>query len=174
MNNKLLWLPLVLFLLLAGFLFKGLFEDPRELESVLVGKPLPPFELRDLYQPDVVYAPESLQGKPFLLNVWAAWCPTCYAEHSFLNKLAAQGVRIVGLNYKDDRQKAINWLNELKDPYQMSLSDPDGMLGMDLGVYGAPETFFVDSQGMIHYRHVGDVNPQNWQQQLQAIYEGMQ
>jgi cytochrome c biogenesis protein CcmG/thiol:disulfide interchange protein DsbE len=86
------------------------------------------------------------QGKPVLLNVWATWCPTCRAEHQYLNQLSAQGVRVVGLNYKDDRQKAIVWLKELGNPYSLSLFDGDGMLGLDLGVYGAPETFLIDGK----------------------------
>ncbi|MCK8211824.1 DsbE family thiol:disulfide interchange protein, partial [Erwinia amylovora] len=91
-------------------------------------------------------------GKPLLLNLWATWSPTCHAEHQFLNSLATQGVRVVGLNYKVDRQKAIRWLNTLGDPYAMSLYDGDGMLGLDLVVYGAPETFLIDGRGIIRYR----------------------
>ncbi len=98
------------------------------------------------------------QGKPVLLNVWATWCPTCRAEHQYLNQLSAQGIRVVGMNYKDDRQKAISWLKELGNPYALSLFDGDGMLGLDLGVYGAPETFLIDGNGIIRYRHAGDLN----------------
>uniref|UniRef100_UPI0038F8041D DsbE family thiol:disulfide interchange protein n=1 Tax=Streptomyces galilaeus TaxID=33899 RepID=UPI0038F8041D len=88
-------------------------------------------------------------GEPLLLNVWATWCPTCYAEHYYLNKLADQGVKIIGLNYKDDRNKAVGWLNELGNPYLISLFDGNGMLGLDLGVYGAPETFLIDANGVV-------------------------
>ncbi len=87
-----------------------------------------------------------IDGKPLLLNVWATWCPTCRAEHQFLNGLAQQGVRVVGMNYKDDRQKAMSWLQRLGNPYRLSLYDGNGLLGLDLGVYGAPETFLIDGQ----------------------------
>jgi len=169
-----LLLPLALFLGLAVYLFKGLFSDPTQLESVLVDKPVPAFQLADLYQPEQQHGSEVLSGRPMLLNVWATWCPTCFAEHQYLNRLADEGVYIVGLNYKDDRQEAIDWLGRLGNPYQLSLYDPSGMLGLELGVYGAPETYLIDSQGIIRYRHVGDVNERVWQQALQSKYEAMQ
>ena len=113
-----------------------------------------------------------LKGKPILLNVWATWCPTCRAEHEFLNQLASEGIPIVGLNYKDDsRGKAVNWLNTLGDPYTINLFDPEGEVAFEFGVYGAPETYFIDEQGVIRYRHVGDVNARNWQSTLKPIYE---
>jgi len=169
-----LLLPLALFLGLSVYLFKGLFSDPTQLESVLVDKPVPAFQLADLYHPEQQLGSEVLSGQPMLLNVWATWCPTCFAEHQYLNRLAAEGVHIVGLNYKDDRQEAIAWLERLGNPYRISLYDPTGMLGLELGVYGAPETYLIDSQGIIRYRHVGDVNERIWQQQLQSRYEAMQ
>lgn len=178
MNKKLLFIPLVLFLLLVVVFAVQLGknqagDDPTKLESVLVGKTVPEFRLEDLAEPGKLYSQEVFVGQPLLLNVWATWCPTCYAEHQYLNELAAQGVKIIGLNYKDDRNKAVRWLNDLGNPYLVSLFDGDGMLGLDLGVYGAPETFLIDSQGVIRYRHVGDVNSQNWQQTLQPIYQSM-
>ena len=111
-----------------------------------------------------------IDGKPLLLNVWATWCPTCRAEHQFLNELARQGVRVVGLNYKDDRQKAVTWLDSLGNPYALSLFDGSGMLGLDLGVYGAPETFLIDGQGIIRWRHAGDLNARVWREQLQPLW----
>jgi cytochrome c biogenesis protein CcmG/thiol:disulfide interchange protein DsbE len=98
----------------------------------------------------------------------------CLAEHKYLNKLAGKGIYIVGMNYKDERKKAIRWLTDLKDPYKISLYDKDGMLGMDLGVYGAPETFFIDSKGIIQYRHVGNITPGIWNDYLSDIYEKME
>ena len=106
-----------------------------------------------------------------LLNVWATWCPTCRAEHQYLNQLSAQGVRVVGLNYKDDRQKAIVWLKELGNPYSLSLFDGDGMLGLDLGVYGAPETFLIDGKGIIRYRHAGDLNARVWESEIKPLWD---
>ncbi|TQQ51770.1 DsbE family thiol:disulfide interchange protein [Vibrio cholerae] len=176
MNKKILFIPLVAFLLLAGVFATQLMknsagDDPTKLESVLVGKTVPEFRLEDLAEPGKLYDQSIFKGEPLLLNVWATWCPTCYAEHQYLNELAKQGVKIIGLNYKDQRDKAAQWLNDLGNPYLISLFDGNGMLGLDLGVYGAPETFLIDANGVIRYRHVGDVNSRNWQETLAPLYE---
>ncbi|KHS88698.1 thiol:disulfide interchange protein DsbE [Pectobacterium brasiliense] len=177
MSRKILLIPLVLFLLLAVALLWQLVrnsdgDDPMRLESALIGKPIPAFRLESLDQPEKIYSQSELSdGKPLLLNVWATWCPTCRAEHQFLNTLAAQGIRVVGMNYKDERPKAVEWLKTLGNPYAMSLFDGDGMLGLDLGVYGAPETFLIDGKGIIRYRHAGDLNLQVWQETLQPLWE---
>ncbi|MGL6258006.1 DsbE family thiol:disulfide interchange protein [Vibrio sp. WXL103] len=178
MSKKVLYVPLVAFLLLVGVFFIQLVknaggDDPTKLESVLVGQAVPEFRLEDLEQAGMQHDREIFVGQPLLLNVWATWCPTCYAEHTFLNQLAEQGVKIVGLNYKDDRTKAIGWLRDLGNPYLISLFDGRGMLGLDLGVYGAPETFLIDAEGVIRYRHVGDVNARNWQDKLGPMYQQM-
>ncbi len=178
MNKKILFIPLVAFLALVIVFVTQLArnsegDDPTKLESVLVGKAVPSFELEDLAEPGKQYDQAIFKGEPLLLNVWATWCPTCYAEHQYLNKLSDQGVKIIGLNYKDQRDKAVTWLNNLGNPYLISLFDGDGMLGLDLGVYGAPETFLIDAEGIIRYRHVGDVNPSNWQKTLEPIYQQM-
>nr|WP_086941080.1 DsbE family thiol:disulfide interchange protein [Thaumasiovibrio occultus] len=146
-------------------------DNLTTLESALIGKPVPEFVLEDLRQEGKTYQQYIFQGEPMLLNVWATWCPTCYAEHQYLNQLAANGVKIIGMNYKDNRSKAVGWLNDLGDPYQINLFDGDGMLGLDLGVYGAPETFIIDANGIIRYRHVGDVNARNWEKTLQPLYQ---
>lgn len=176
MNKKLLFIPLILFMGLVVMFTTQLFDnahgdDPTKLESVLVGKPVPAFRLSNLFDEHQYYDQRLFQGKPMLLNVWATWCPTCHAEHQFLNTLAHQGVNIVGLNYKDDRAKAMAWLNHAGNPYAVNLFDRDGMFGLDLGVYGAPETFVIDGQGVIRYRHIGDVNAQNWQTKLEPLYQ---
>ncbi len=176
MNRKVLFIPLIIFLGLVAIFMTQLVrnadgDDPTKLESVLVGKPVPEFRLEDLVEPGKLYDQAIFHGEPLLLNVWATWCPTCYAEHQYLNELAEQGVKIIGLDYKDQRDKAVQWLNQLGNPYLISLFDGDGMLGLDLGVYGAPETFLIDANGIIRYRHVGDVNPTNWQQTLAPIYQ---
>jgi cytochrome c biogenesis protein CcmG/thiol:disulfide interchange protein DsbE len=177
MNRNVLFIPLVLFLLLAAMLLWQLArnaqgDDPTNLESALVGKPVPVFRLESLENPGKVYDQAVLtDGKPLLLNVWATWCPTCRAEHQFLNGLKAQGIRVVGMNYKDERSKAITWLNELGNPYALSLFDGNGMLGLDLGVYGAPETFLIDGKGIIRYRHAGDLNDRVWQQELKPLWD---
>jgi len=177
MNRKLLFIPLILFLALAAAFLVQLTRNatgdaPPLLESALIGKPVPVFKLESLAQAGKTYDQSVLRdGKPMLLNVWATWCPTCRAEHDYLNTLAAKGVRVVGLNYKDDRQKAVNWLNTLGNPYMLSLYDGDGMLGLDLGVYGAPETFLIDGQGIIRYRHAGDLNEKVWQTEVLPLYK---
>ena len=175
MNKKILFIPLIAFMVLAGIFATQLVrnqsgDDPTKLESVLIGKPVPQFDLEDLEQPGKLHDQAIFKGEPLLLNVWATWCPTCYAEHSYLNKLAGKGVKIIGLNYKDDRNKAVGWLKELGNPYLISLFDGNGMLGLDLGVYGAPETFLIDANGVVRYRHVGDVNPANWASTLEPMY----
>ncbi|CAH0197427.1 thiol:disulfide interchange protein DsbE [bacteria symbiont BFo1 of Frankliniella occidentalis] len=177
MSKKILYIPLILFLLLAAALLWQLTrnangDDPTRLESALVGKPVPVFKLESLDQPGKTFDQSVLtDGKPLLLNVWATWCPTCRAEHQYLNTLATKGVRVVGLNYKDDRQKAINWLNTLGNPYALSLYDGDGMLGLDLGVYGAPETFLIDGHGIIRYRHAGDLNERVWNDEVKPLWQ---
>jgi cytochrome c biogenesis protein CcmG/thiol:disulfide interchange protein DsbE len=179
MNKKILFIPLALFLALAVVFIIQLTrnadgDDPTKLESVLVGKPVPNFKLEDLVEAGKLYEQDIFKGEPLLLNVWATWCPTCYAEHKYLNELAGQGVKIIGLNYKDERLKAVQWLNELGNPYIHSLFDGNGMLGMDLGVYGAPETFLIDAKGIVRYRHVGDVNPRNWAETLEPMFKALQ
>lgn len=177
MSKKILYIPLILFLLLAAALLWQLTrnangDDPTRLESALVGKPVPVFKLESLDQPGKTFDQSVLtDGKPLLLNVWATWCPTCRAEHQYLNTLATKGVRVVGLNYKDDRQKAINWLNTLGNPYALSLYDGVGMLGLDLGVYGAPETFLIDGHGIIRYRHAGDLNERVWNDEVKPLWQ---
>ncbi|NOH95462.1 DsbE family thiol:disulfide interchange protein [Vibrio sp. 99-70-13A1] len=178
MNKKILFIPLVAFMVLAAIFATQLVrnqtgDDPTKLESVLIGKEVPEFRLEDLAEPGKLYDQAVFKGEPLLLNVWATWCPTCYAEHSYLNQLSAEGVKIIGLNYKDDRTKAVGWLNELGNPYLISLFDGDGMLGLDLGVYGAPETFLIDANGIVRYRHVGDVNPANWAETLKPMYQAL-
>ncbi|WP_413110678.1 DsbE family thiol:disulfide interchange protein [Thaumasiovibrio sp. DFM-14] len=179
MKTRLLFIPLIGFLLLAGIFAAQLLinvddpNNPTRLESVLIGQPVPSFRLEDLGQPGREYQQDIFIGTPLLLNVWATWCPTCYAEHQYLNQLAVNGVKIIGLNYKDDRKKATQWLEDLGNPYLISLYDGDGMLGLDLGVYGAPETFLIDASGTVRYRHVGDVNERNWQSTLGPLYQSL-
>lgn len=174
-RHLLLFGPLFIFLAITVFLLRGLFSDPTELSSALVGKPVPAFQLPDIYDTRITRSNTDLPAQPHLLNVWATWCPTCRAEHDYLNQLAEQGIAIVGLNYKDDsREKAVNWLNTLGDPYQLNLFDEKGLTAIEFGVYGAPETFFIDAEGIIRYRHVGDVNDRVWQQRLQPIFQCMQ
>ena len=151
-------LPLAIFLLLVGFLAAGLKLNPREVPSPLVGKAAPAFELPVLAQPDKRFAPADMRGKVWLLNVWASWCEACRDEHPLLVDLARRGViPIVGLNYKDKEDEAQRWLKQFGNPYQLSVVDPQGRIGIDYGVYGVPETYLIDGEGVIRYKHIGPV-----------------
>ena len=171
MKRLLMLLPLAIFLLVAVFLYRGLFLDPTELPSALIGKPLPSFSLPSVEDPQRAVTAEDITGKPALVNVWATWCVACKVEHPVLNKLAEQGVVIHGVNYKDDNAAAQKWLRDFHDPYQLNVRDEQGTLGLDLGVYGAPETFLVDKQGIIRHKYVGVIDERVWREQLAALYQ---
>jgi len=155
------FLPLGIFVVLVGFLAMGLTLDPREVPSPLINKPVPQFKLTVLNAPDKTIAAQDMLGKVWLLNVWASWCAACRIEHPVLVELAKTNqVPIYGLNYKDKSPAAIAWLANFGDPYVKSLVDGDGLVGIDLGVYGVPETFVVDKQGVIRYKQIGPVTPE--------------
>ncbi|MCG7983848.1 MAG: DsbE family thiol:disulfide interchange protein [Candidatus Thiodiazotropha lotti] len=148
--------PLIVFGIIAAFLYKGLGMNPREIPSPLIGKSIPEFSLPSVESAQTMINDQNLKGKIYLLNVWATWCVSCRAEHDTLVHLARSGkVEIVGLNWKDERVKAQAWLQQLGDPYTVNIFDKKGRTAIDLGVYGAPETFLVDSDGIIHYKHAG-------------------
>lgn len=168
-----LFIPLILFAVLALFLYRGLQLDPRELPSALIDRPLPTFELPALGQ-DRLLTREQVIGEVALFNVWATWCVSCRVEHPYLHMLAEQGVPIYGVNYKDDVADALRWLQDLGDPYRLNIVDAEGTLGLDLGVYGAPETYLVDAAGVIRYRHVGVVDERVWKNILQPLYIDLQ
>ncbi|MBW9257598.1 MAG: DsbE family thiol:disulfide interchange protein [Candidatus Thiodiazotropha sp. (ex. Lucinisca nassula)] len=148
--------PLIVFGIIAVFLYKGLGMNPREIPSPLIGKSIPEFSLPSVESAQTMINDQNLKGKIYLLNVWATWCISCRAEHDTLVHLARSGkVEIVGLNWKDERVKAQAWLQQLGDPYTVNIFDQKGRTAIDLGVYGAPETFLVDADGIIHYKHAG-------------------
>jgi cytochrome c biogenesis protein CcmG, thiol:disulfide interchange protein DsbE len=152
-------LPLGIFALLVIVLGIGLTLDPKLVPSPLIGKAAPDFALSELDDEQRVVSKSDLLGKPLLLNVWASWCIECRNEHPLLVDLAAQNiVAVVGLNYKDERQVARDWLKQRGNPYVLTLFDPDGKLGLDLGVYGVPESFLIDGAGIIRYKHIGPLN----------------
>ena len=149
-------LPLVVFLLLVGFLAVGLKLDPREVPSPLIGKAAPAFELPILDQPEKRFVPADMRGKVWLLNVWASWCVSCRDEHPVLVDLSKKGVLpILGLNYKDKGEDAKRWLAQFGNPYQLSAVDADGRIGIDYGVYGVPETYLIDTEGVIRFKQIG-------------------
>jgi cytochrome c biogenesis protein CcmG/thiol:disulfide interchange protein DsbE len=154
-------IPLIVFVVMAGFLAIGLKRDPREVPSPLIGKPAPAFDLPQLAQLDQRLAAKDLRGQVWLLNVWASWCVACRQEHPLLVELGKTGqVKLYGLNYKDKREDALGWLNNYGNPYLKSVSDTEGLVGIDYGVYGVPETFVIDKQGVIRYKQIGPVTPE--------------
>ena len=151
-------LPLGIFLVLAVFLGVGLRLNPREVPSPLVDKPVPPFSLAQLAQPEMQFSQKDMLGQVWLLNVWASWCVSCREEHPLLVDLArSRVVPVVGLNYKDKPLEAKAWLKQFGDPYMLSVMDQDGRVGIDYGVYGVPETFVIDRTGVVRYKQIGPV-----------------
>ncbi|WIM05159.1 MAG: DsbE family thiol:disulfide interchange protein [Candidatus Nitricoxidivorans perseverans] len=154
-------IPLGLFAVLVGFLAVGLNLNPREVPSPLVGKPAPMFDLPQLAAPDKRFSPADMKGKVWLFNVWASWCVSCRQEHPVLVAFAKSGAApLVGLDYKDEREDGLRWLNRFGDPYLLSAYDRDGRVGIDYGVYGVPETYVIDKAGVIRYKQIGPVTPE--------------
>jgi len=169
MSRASLFVPLGVFIVLAALLYAGFFlNDPHDLPSALLGKPFPAFDLPGLSDtPKSRYTTADLHGRVVLVNVWATWCPTCRAEHEELLHIGKDsGVSIVGINYKDDSNQARMWLRRLGNPYEFNIVDQDGRLGVELGVYGAPETFLVDAAGTIVYKRVGEVDRNVWEREI--------
>ena len=151
-------IPLALFVIISIFLAIGLKLNPKDIPSPFIDKPAPAFTALNLNRPEQKLSPADLKGKVWLFNVWASWCVSCREEHPVLNELAKQqAVIIVGLNYKDDPEAAKQWLANLGNPYNDSIIDQDGRIGLDWGVYGVPETFVIDKQGIVRYKHTGPV-----------------
>ena len=184
--------PLLLFFGLAGFLAFGLTLNPREVPSPLIDKPAPNFKLARIDDPASTFALEEMRGQVWLLNVWASWCVACRQEHPLLVRMAKQKlVPVVGLNYKEVRgdgalnvrgmaleaetalavERARGWLSDHGDPYVLSVLDVDGRVGIDFGVYGVPETFLIDAEGRIRYKHIGPITPDSLQQVIMPKVE---
>lgn len=163
------FLPLLVFLALTGLLFRGLSIDPTALPTARLGKMFPDFQLPELSsgQPTGV---DALIPGPALVNVWATWCYSCRVEHPYLLQLAAAGIPIYGLNYKDESEPARQWLAQLGDPYRLTIVDAAGDLGLDLGVYGAPETYVLDRTGQIVHRHVGVLDKAVFERDIQQFF----
>ncbi len=159
-------LPLALFFALVIFLAVGLRLNPREVPSPLVGRPAPTFTLPSLLKPEQSITPDIFQGRVSLFNVWASWCVACRQEHPYLMQLAREGVTLYGLDYKDTREAGLGWLDKLGNPYRQVLFDESGKAGIDWGVYGVPETFVIDKQGIIRYKHIGPITPKDWEEKI--------
>ena len=172
--NKFL-LPLGIFLVLLVFLFVGLGLNPREVPSPLIDKPAPQFKLVQLHDPSKTLATGDMQGKVWLLNVWASWCVSCREEHPILVALGKSDiVPIIGLNYKDESAAGLKWLAQNGDPYKLSIVDRDGRVGIDYGVYGVPETFVIDKRGTIRYKQIGPITTAALEQKILPLVRELQ
>ncbi len=163
-------IPLGVFIVLVILLAVGLGLDPKLVPSPLIDKPVPKFALPEVKAPDKMLSSDDLHGKVSLFNVWASWCVSCREEHPLLVALSRRNsVTIYGLNYKDRREDAISWLDRLGDPYLASAHDLDGKVGIDFGVYGVPETFVVDRNGIIRYKHIGPIDQKALEQKIMPL-----
>lgn len=165
-------IPLIVFGLLLLFFWRGLGKDPSKIPSALLGKPVPHFSQNDLdlSAPDI--SEKLFKGHISLLTVWATWCAVCQKEHETLMNISHKsGIRLYGLNYKDSRPAALDWLSKMGNPFVACIYDPEGQLAMQLGVYGTPETFLIDSKGMIRYKHLGPVSDVVWNYTLMPLIE---
>ena len=168
-------LPLVVFLVLAGFLYVGLGLDPHEVPSPLIDKPAPAFNLPQLHDSSKNFSQAEMKGKVWLLNVWSSWCVSCKEEHPLLLSLAQQNiVPIYGLDYKDKKEDAEAWLNQAGNPYTLNAMDRDGRVGINYGVYGVPETNVIDKQGIIRYKQIGPVTNESLNQKILPMVAELQ
>ncbi|MGW8370490.1 MAG: DsbE family thiol:disulfide interchange protein [Gammaproteobacteria bacterium] len=163
--------PIALFVILGGFLGRGLLLNPGQIESPLIGKPAPAFALPDLENASARLSNEDFAGKYSLLNVWATWCAECRYEHPFLLELADSGISIYGINYKDDPEAARDWLATLGDPYETTGVDEIGDVAIDWGVYGAPETFLIGPDQTVLAKHISQLNREVWETKFAPLIE---
>jgi cytochrome c biogenesis protein CcmG, thiol:disulfide interchange protein DsbE len=165
--NKLLLVPLALFIGLVIFLFVGLGRDPHEVPSPLINKPAPAFQLPQLSAPTRTISAQDMRGKVWLVNFWGTWCIACREEHPMLVEYARTGlIPIYGVDYKDDRAAARRWLEEFGNPYAGVAFDAEGRTSIDYGVYGAPETFLIDKNGVIRFKQIGPVTKEVWENKI--------
>lgn len=168
-RRLLLFLPLLAFLGLSFFLYRGLALDPTARDSALLARQFPAFSLSTLEDPRARVDESLLHGQVTLVNIWAEWCPTCKAEMPQLLELAERGVRLIGVDYKDTRKKGRQFLEEFGNPFDVNIFDPNGDLGFELGVYGVPETFLVDADGIIRYKHTGYINSKDVERVIREV-----
>ena len=165
--NRFLLIPLALFIALVVFLFIGLQRDPHEVPSPLINRLAPAFQLPQLQEQTKTFTAQEMRGKVWLLNVWATWCVACRDEHPMLIEYAKSGaVPIYGLNYKDDRTAALQLLKEEGNPYVLNAFDADGRVAIDYGVYGAPESYLIDRNGIIRFKKIGPITPDVWEGEI--------
>ncbi|RQP25358.1 DsbE family thiol:disulfide interchange protein [Piscinibacter terrae] len=163
-------IPLGLFGLLVFFLFRGLSLDPKEVPSPLINKPAPQFALTRLDDAGTTVKRDDMLGKVWMLNVWASWCVACREEHPLLVEFSkSKALPIIGLNYKDQRPDGMGWLQQFGNPYDLSIFDQNGRVGIDFGVYGVPETFIIDKKGVIRMKHIGPLTPEVIAKRIQPL-----
>lgn len=170
MNKVIRFIPLVLVIALGVVLYRGLSLNPNEMPSAMIGKSMPDFSLSTLNNANKIVTKADFVGDIVLLNVWATWCPTCKYEHPYLLELSKNPqVKLYGINYKDEREPAQQWLTHYEDPYQFSVFDDEGLLGVKLGVFGAPETFVIDHHGIIRKRFAGAIDVRVWRKEFEPL-----
>jgi len=165
-------LPVLVLVGLIVLFAIGLQRDPREVPSPLIGKPAPAFALTVLGQPQQPYTLADLKGRPLMVNFFASWCAACRVEHPLLMQLAAQGVEIIGVDYKDTDEDGARWLQRHGNPYRAVIADPQGAMGLDWGVYGAPETFVLDAAGTVVYKQIGPLTEAVWREKVAPLMAG--
>jgi cytochrome c biogenesis protein CcmG/thiol:disulfide interchange protein DsbE len=170
MDKLIRFLPLVLVIALGVVLYRGLSLDPQKMPSALIGQSMPDFSLTRLSDASITLTKADLVGDIVLLNVWATWCPSCKYEHPYLLDISKnQGLKLYGINYQDERPLAMQWLEKYEDPYQFSIFDELGSLGVSLGVFGAPETFVIDHHGIIRMRFAGAIDARVWTNKFEPL-----
>ena len=168
------FIPIGLFVVLVGFLYVGLDLDPKKLPSPLIGKKFPEVVINDFATGQEFKSTEYLKGKVSIVNVWASWCITCRAEQAMSNKISQESdINMVGINYKDKKKDALQYLDILGNAYDSIIYDKDGKLGLELGVYATPETFILDSLGVIRYKHIGEITSQDWEKILHPLIKSI-
>ena len=168
-------LPFVIFMIVAVFLFVGLGLNPHEVPSPLVGKPAPAFSLPQLHEPDKQFSLQDMKGKVWLFNVWASWCTACEQEHPLFMEISRRNlVPLYGMDYKDKREDGMAWLQQHGNPYTLVVSDAEGRVGIDYGVYGVPETYLIDKQGGIRYKHIGVVTERDLSETILPLVKELQ
>lgn len=168
-------LPFVIFMIVAAFLFIGLGLNPHEVPSPLVGKPAPAFSLPQLHEPEKQFSLQDMKGKVWLFNVWASWCTACEYEHPLFMELSRQNlVPLYGMDYKDKREDGMAWLQKHGNPYTLVVSDTEGRVGIEYGVYGVPETYLIDKQGVIQYKHIGMVTEKDLSEKILPMVKELQ
>jgi len=168
-------LPLAIFMVLVGFFVVGLKLDPREVPSPLINKPTPAFRLPQMGEASKSFSPEDMRGKVWLLNVWASWCSACREEHPLLMDMSRRAdIPLVGMDYKDTDAEAYAVLQQAGNPYRIVVFDRDGRAGIDYGVYGVPETYVIDKQGIIRYKQIGPITEEVLNEKIMPLLKGLQ